>query len=109
MMQLLELDYKTEIRQRGTVIARGQLLPNTILGAPGIWSVFVHEDHRRQGHAREIVRRLLKVAAARGYTEVFLDVQSTNTPAIRLYKSFGFVVYEGFGWGTCLRMRLELA
>lgn len=84
-------DYSLQLWADETLVARGELIGNSISGALGIWGIFVDDAHRRQGHARDIMERLIDHAAASGHREVYLKVESHNTPAIALYVSLGFV------------------
>lgn len=48
--------------------------------------------HRRRGHARALIARLMQEARAEGASAAQLEVRASNTAAITLYESFGFVV-----------------
>jgi len=55
-------------------------------------AMYVRPSHRRTGASRMLVQAVLD--AARHHVEIVqLTVVSTNTPAIRLYESFGFRQY----------------
>lgn len=77
-----------------TLVARGELRPGTIFARAGIWGIFVDEAHRGRGHAREVMRRLIDEGVRRGYSDLWLHVESDNTIAIALYHSLGFTVYS---------------
>lgn len=51
----------------------------------------VAPEYRRRGIARALMDRMLDDAAALGGTDVYLDVRASNTAAIALYESLGFV------------------
>ncbi len=53
--------------------------------------IIVAPEHRGQGRARELMARGLAWARRRGAERVLLEVEETNGPAIRLYRSEGFV------------------
>ena len=55
-----------------------------------VHTVTVTEALRRQGIGRRMLLVLLDEAAARGATEVFLEVRIDNPSAQELYKSLGF-------------------
>jgi ribosomal-protein-alanine N-acetyltransferase len=57
-----------------------------------IQTIAVAPSHRRRGLARELLRRLLDVAAGCDCTEVLLEVRADGAPAIALYESEGFEV-----------------
>lgn len=83
--------YSLQLWAGELLVARGELIAHSISGALGIWGIFVEDDYRGQGHARNIMARLIDHAAASGHREVYLKVESHNTPAIALYVSLGFV------------------
>jgi ribosomal protein S18 acetylase RimI-like enzyme len=56
----------------------------------GIYTVETVAEHRRAGHARRIVIRLLEWARARGAVSGYLQVTAENRAAIGLYESLGF-------------------
>jgi len=53
-------------------------------------AIAVHPQHRRQGHARLVLSRLLQEAHLAGAAQATLEVSSTNSAARELYKSCGF-------------------
>ena len=59
-------------------------------GLTGVFDITVDPEHRRRGHARSMIDRLLGWAADRN-EEVYLQVAAVNQPAISLYESIGFV------------------
>lgn len=55
-------------------------------------TIAVHEGHQRQGVGRALMNELLAWARSNPAVEkVELQVRSSNTPAIELYRSLGFV------------------
>lgn len=54
-------------------------------------SVKVDEDFRGQGYGRKLMEFVLGKAREAGATTVDLCVYASNTPAVRLYESLGFV------------------
>ena len=52
--------------------------------------LFVRPAFRRHGLGRQLVTRVLSEARLAGYATVRLDTLAEMTPAIALYKSFGF-------------------
>jgi ribosomal-protein-alanine N-acetyltransferase len=55
-----------------------------------IASIAVQPSHRRKKIARELMEALLKILRNMGSTFVRLEVRSSNTPAINLYKGLDF-------------------
>ncbi|MBP3216988.1 MAG: ribosomal protein S18-alanine N-acetyltransferase [Lachnospiraceae bacterium] len=62
-----------------------------ILGEGEVGNVAVLPAYRQQGIARALMTMLLEETTARGVQALTLEVRSTNTAAIRLYESLGFV------------------
>jgi ribosomal protein S18 acetylase RimI-like enzyme len=57
--------------------------------------VWTHPDYRQRGYSSTLFKTLIK----RSRTTLALDLESDNTKALNLYKSFGFVVkkkYSGY-------------
>jgi ribosomal-protein-alanine N-acetyltransferase len=50
----------------------------------------VHEKRRREGIGRALLDDLTRDARARGARHVYLEVRSSNVPAINLYSAAGF-------------------
>lgn len=66
-----------------------------LLAPPGakeadIQTIAVAESARRNGIGRRLVAALMKEAATRGASEIFLEVRADNPGAQALYRSFGF-------------------
>ncbi|MCM1368417.1 MAG: ribosomal protein S18-alanine N-acetyltransferase [Roseburia sp.] len=55
-----------------------------------IANIAVEERYRRRGVGSALFSELMRQAAARGTTAVFLTVRTDNAGAIALYKSLGF-------------------
>jgi len=65
------------------------------LPAPGveadILTVAVLSDFRRQGIAREFMRQIEQWSKERGASAMMLEVEQSNSAAIELYKSLGYM------------------
>lgn len=65
------------------------------LPAPGVaadvLTVAVLPEYRRQGIAREFMRQIENWAQERGASAMMLEVEKSNTAAIELYKSLGYM------------------
>ena len=59
--------------------------------------LFVRPQARGTGIAKALVTDILKLAETRGYREIKLDTLAEMTPAIALYKSFGFAPIPPYG------------
>lgn len=53
-------------------------------------NVVIDVDRRGQGLGRVLMKELLAVGRKNGVPEFTLEVRVSNTPAIKLYESFGF-------------------
>lgn len=65
-----------------------------ILAAAGemeVYNIAVEENFRRNGIGKKILGLSLAAATKNGMTTAFLEVRTTNAPAIALYESLGFV------------------
>jgi aminoglycoside 3-N-acetyltransferase I len=54
-----------------------------------IYDLAVSAEHRRKGIATNLIRELQRVAKERGVYVIFVQADSGDTPAIRLYESLG--------------------
>ena len=62
-----------------------------VAGEGEITNVAVKSSHRRQGIGGKLLEQLYEDAAALNTKEFFLEVRESNTSAIALYSSQGFV------------------
>ena len=72
----------------GAVRACGQFAREAEL--VGLYDVFTHESDRGKGLARLLCKRLLALAAAEGAEVAYLQVESDNHAARRVYRHLGF-------------------
>ncbi len=70
-----------------------------VVGYGGIWMMYdtaditniaVHPEYRRCGLGGEILRLLTDVSREHSMESITLEVRVSNTPAIELYKKYGF-------------------
>jgi ribosomal protein S18 acetylase RimI-like enzyme len=73
----------------GCVLACGQSAREGDL--VGLYDVYTREDQRGQGLAYTLCERLLAQSAADGAATAYLQVESGNTSALRVYQRLGFV------------------
>lgn len=59
--------------------------------AVGLFALFVADASRRQGLGRALAEETLALAAARGATLAYLQVEEANRPARALYEKLGFI------------------
>ena len=57
----------------------------------GLFSMWVAPEARKRGVGVALVQAVIEWAQSEGYYRIILDVGDTNTPAIRLYQSCGFI------------------
>lgn len=53
-------------------------------------SIYIHEDHQRQGVGRLLLQELIQVATAHGFHAMFARIVDGHVPSIRLHQSMGF-------------------
>ncbi|MDQ6638630.1 MAG: GNAT family N-acetyltransferase [Pseudomonadota bacterium] len=79
---------------RGDVVAAGQLVIEGKIA--GLYDVFTAEAARGRGHAERVCRHLLAVAARRGASVGYLQVDAGNEAARRIYRRLGFA--DGYSY-----------
>lgn len=55
-----------------------------------VYNIVVGLEYRRMGYGKLILQHIIANAQAIGASEMFLEVNENNLPAINLYKLFGF-------------------
>jgi len=63
-----------------------------VAGELHINSLAIRPDARRQGLARRLLREVFALSVQEGADAATLEVRRSNTPAVALYRSLGFVV-----------------
>lgn len=72
-----------------------------IIGFAGIWAIIdvahianivVKKTHRLQGIGSILLQELIKISKELKMNEITLEVNEHNTPAINLYKKYGFEI-----------------
>ena len=76
------------VERDGRVIATGLTIVED--DCAGLFDIVTDEAARRQGHARTVLAALLRTARELGARHAYLQVDSRNEPARRLYRQFGF-------------------
>lgn len=80
----------TVLEYQGRIV--GYLGMWKILDEGHITNVAVRPEFRRRGLARRLLQDLTDYALSVGIRSLTLEVRVSNTPAIKLYESFGFKV-----------------
>ena len=75
-------------------IARGHLHRDWL----GLASIWTRADHRRRGWSRKLMIAAGHWAARRGARNVYLQVASANTEALRAYEAMGFRPHHSYGY-----------
>ena len=68
--------------------------------------LYVRDDARGSGLGRALTETVMERARERGCRRVELDVNTENTPALRLYRSLGFETGKTGGQDLLMRRRL---
>ena len=76
----------------------GSLKVFDIGGKAGIYAFGVVPEHRGRGLGRAIFTAALHLLAAEGWAGFALEVETDNTPALRLYESCGFQTTTTYGY-----------
>jgi ribosomal-protein-alanine N-acetyltransferase len=66
---------------------------SAVAGEMEILNLGVQPDYRRQGLATNLLCAVLHICRKMGIETGYLDVKSSNLPAIALYEKIGFVCY----------------
>ena len=74
-------------------------------GRVGLFDIVTAPEARRQGAARRLVMALLAWGQGQGARDAYLQVVTTNAPAIALYRSLGFVAAYRYHYRVENRIR----
>jgi GNAT superfamily N-acetyltransferase len=80
----------------GRVVGTATITP--VPGRRGLWilaNVAVYPEYRRRGIGRALVEACVALARSRGAKAINLEVDRSNLPAQRIYRSLGFETVEG--------------
>lgn len=96
---------------------RGYVILMPAVDEAELLSIGVAAAHQRKGLGRKLLREMLEFACAKKMQRIFLEVRPSNTAAVALYRSAGFVevgVRRGYyqnlnGSEDALVMACELA
>jgi ribosomal protein S18 acetylase RimI-like enzyme len=76
----------------------GTLNVQTIDGQAYIYGFVVRSEQRGRGYGKEILARAIEDLAAEHPQPIYLEVETNNTPAFALYRSFGFEVVTTYDY-----------
>jgi ribosomal protein S18 acetylase RimI-like enzyme len=92
-----DLCYSRFVRVSGTIVGFGYI--NRMANVPRLAGMGTVPDARRTGAATYLLSQLLEEAKARGDAAMMLEVFEQNTPALALYRRYGFgEMSRLFGW-----------
>lgn len=77
-------------------VARGVLVDGWL----GVTAVTVAERHRRRGVGTALMGELLRCAAGQGATHAYLQADSANTAALKMYRRGGFKEHHRYHYLT---------
>lgn len=63
----------------------------TVLDEGYVTNIGVMPQHRRKGIGKRLLETLIEFGLEKKLAFISLEVRTSNTPAINLYKSFGFI------------------
>ena len=81
-MRAVAIEHEGEVAATGLAIVEDD--------CAGLFDIITRDGARRRGFARDVVASLLGAARELGARHAYLQVQSDNEPARRLYRQFGF-------------------
>ncbi|HKX66409.1 MAG TPA: GNAT family N-acetyltransferase [Intrasporangium sp.] len=88
----LFLSIREDTDGRIVAVARLTLHP----GWAGVFGLWVHPDHRRQGLARRVMAAVATTARENRLPAVYLQVSEDNDRAIAFYEGLGFTVHHQY-------------
>jgi ribosomal protein S18 acetylase RimI-like enzyme len=96
----LDTGFFRGIRQDGKLVAvAGVHVVSGNEGVAGVGNIFTRPDHRGRGLAQIVTSSVVTALQEAGIRTIGLNVEHTNTPAIRVYERLGFQTrfhyYEG--------------
>lgn len=75
----------------GVIIGKSEYRSKTQTYRGYIGMLAVDPEYRRIGLGRRLVHNLVRAMIAAGLPEIVLDAEATNSAALKLYESLGFV------------------
>lgn len=90
----LFLSVRDEASGRIVGVSRMSISP----GWAGIFAVWVHPDHQREGIATAMTSSIALVAKENNMAAIFLQVSADNPGAIAFYERLGFVVHHEYSY-----------
>ena len=69
----------------------GYVGSQTVIGETDMMNIAVHPDHRKKGIGTTLILELIDALKTRGSHSLMLEVRSSNSSAISVYKNLGFL------------------
>jgi GNAT superfamily N-acetyltransferase len=66
----------------------------------GLYNIVTRSDVRGKGYATQLIRKLLAWAADKEVEYAYLQVETNNSPAVKLYQKLGFEVCYSYWYRT---------
>ena len=86
----LRVNYLCRVVELGPVVV-GYGIMSFGAGEAHLLNVCIDDAYRCRGIGGRVLQHLLQLAGAAGASEAFLEARPSNTSAIRLYQSLGFI------------------
>lgn len=90
ILNCLKVGYHALVLRQADCI-RAYAFASSAAGESHILNVCVDPAHRGQGYARTLLQQCIATVMVHGAKIIFLEVRETNSAAIGLYESLGFV------------------
>ena len=72
------------------VTEHGYAVADIVSGEAELQQIAVAPYYRGKGEGRMLLRNIIEIVRRHGGRTLFLEVRASNTPALTLYRSFGF-------------------
>jgi ribosomal protein S18 acetylase RimI-like enzyme len=90
------------LRRSGRLVSlAGTHVVSKRFGVAAVGNVFTHPEARGEGFGTAVTAAVVEALLDAGMHTIALNVNQTNEPAIRSYRSLGFWPFVGYYEGTC--------
>lgn len=86
------------------VAVAGVQVASPSLGVAAVGNILTHPDYRGRGLASRCLSSVVATLLADGISTIVLNVEASNTPAVRLYQRLGFRVHCTYLEGPARRL-----
>ena len=95
------------IKKNDWIIGHLSIQLRPLMNSIHIFHVFINRENRGKGYSKVLVEKILKYANTNNIEKITLGVVKKNSIAIRLYKNYGFKIFDENNVGS-YRMKLDL-